>query len=436
MPAMCDHAADGSEKGDTTIDDGIVQDRRLYQLYSTKLLNFSILKMMRIRYVKHRNQKLIVDKELLNNEKNEEWQFLNQLFNPQKIPQTILDVPVSVKLRSYQQEGLNWLDFLNRCKLHGVLCDDMGLGKTLQTLCILAVDHHRTPIVPPSIIICPPTLIGHWIGEVEKFFHESNLSAIAYVGNPQEHEEVRRKARRVRTKAKSNFGRRWLARDTSGSDDVYGSTVEHGVTRSDFTELGLGYLYKSPAGGALTFLPLLGGGMASNVDAAAQSRTQVPAFARLIATKRAMDAAGSRVLEQRRQQRLAELEEERARQEVIAFQQATEQRARELQQRRRLAALECRRARAHSDEALPPAPRPRNCWVCGLPGVLCGRECPNRANHPKRNTKATYDHATTHQPKRQCYAKGCVEPRRRHGRCESSHRVLSQPAISARTRIA
>ncbi|CAB0030820.1 unnamed protein product [Trichogramma brassicae] len=23
MPAMCDHAADGSEKGDTTIDDGI-----------------------------------------------------------------------------------------------------------------------------------------------------------------------------------------------------------------------------------------------------------------------------------------------------------------------------------------------------------------------------------------------------------------------------
>ncbi|CAB0037780.1 unnamed protein product [Trichogramma brassicae] len=27
MPAMCDHAADGSEKGDTTIDDGIVQDR-------------------------------------------------------------------------------------------------------------------------------------------------------------------------------------------------------------------------------------------------------------------------------------------------------------------------------------------------------------------------------------------------------------------------
>uniref|UniRef100_A0ABD2X626 Uncharacterized protein n=1 Tax=Trichogramma kaykai TaxID=54128 RepID=A0ABD2X626_9HYME len=28
MPAMCDHAVDGSEKGDTTIDDIIAQDRR------------------------------------------------------------------------------------------------------------------------------------------------------------------------------------------------------------------------------------------------------------------------------------------------------------------------------------------------------------------------------------------------------------------------
>uniref|UniRef100_A0ABD2WFD8 Uncharacterized protein n=1 Tax=Trichogramma kaykai TaxID=54128 RepID=A0ABD2WFD8_9HYME len=111
------------------------------------------------------------------------------------------------------------------------------------------------------------------------------------------------------------------------------------------------------------------------------ANSEVPAYVRLIATKRAMNAAGRRVLEQRPQQCLDELEEERARQEVIAFQQATEQRERELQQRLWLAALECRRVQAHSDEPLQPAPRP----VCGLPGVLRGRECPNRANHPKRN---------------------------------------------------
>lgn len=40
------------------------------------------------------------------------------------------------------QDGVNWLAFLNRYKLHGILCDDMGLGKTLQSICILAGDHY------------------------------------------------------------------------------------------------------------------------------------------------------------------------------------------------------------------------------------------------------------------------------------------------------
>ncbi|CAB0032351.1 unnamed protein product [Trichogramma brassicae] len=39
MPAMCDHAADGSEKGDTTIDDGFVQDRRFTKLKEDESLN-------------------------------------------------------------------------------------------------------------------------------------------------------------------------------------------------------------------------------------------------------------------------------------------------------------------------------------------------------------------------------------------------------------
>ena len=52
-----------------------------------------------------------------------------------------LAVPVRATLRSYQQAGLNWLAFLNRYRLHGILCDEMGLGKTLQTICMLASDH-------------------------------------------------------------------------------------------------------------------------------------------------------------------------------------------------------------------------------------------------------------------------------------------------------
>lgn len=53
----------------------------------------------------------------------------------------VLRVGVSAELRGYQSAGVNWLTFLARYKLHGVLCDDMGLGKTLQTVCVLADDH-------------------------------------------------------------------------------------------------------------------------------------------------------------------------------------------------------------------------------------------------------------------------------------------------------
>jgi SNF2 family DNA or RNA helicase len=36
----------------------------------------------------------------------------------------------------YQQHGYNWLVFLRRFGLNGILADDMGLGKTLQALII------------------------------------------------------------------------------------------------------------------------------------------------------------------------------------------------------------------------------------------------------------------------------------------------------------
>ncbi|XP_071571835.1 TATA-binding protein-associated factor 172 [Temnothorax nylanderi] len=124
-------------------------------------------------------------------EKAQERKFLDQLLNPRNIPDTELPIPVAAELRSYQQQGLNWLNFLNRYHLHGVLCDDMGLGKTLQTLCILALDHHRNPQASTSLVVCPPTLTGHWLYEAEKFFKAKDLSVIQYAGTPQDREKLR-----------------------------------------------------------------------------------------------------------------------------------------------------------------------------------------------------------------------------------------------------
>ncbi|XP_011642217.1 TATA-binding protein-associated factor 172 isoform X1 [Pogonomyrmex barbatus] len=133
----------------------------------------------------------IADPPDLVQEKAQERKFLDRLLNPRNIPDTELPIPVAAQLRSYQRQGLNWLNFLNRYHLHGVLCDDMGLGKTLQTLCILALDHHRNPQAPASLVVCPPTLTGHWVYEAEKFFKPQDLSVIQYAGTPQDREKLR-----------------------------------------------------------------------------------------------------------------------------------------------------------------------------------------------------------------------------------------------------
>lgn len=103
----------------------------------------------------------------LKQRKLKDKEFLDYLFRPKSIPDFKIPVVINAELRSYQQSGVNWLWFLNKYKLHGILCDDMGLGKTLQTICILAGDHHQRTIekqtVLPSLVICPPTLTGHWV---------------------------------------------------------------------------------------------------------------------------------------------------------------------------------------------------------------------------------------------------------------------------------
>lgn len=61
--------------------------------------------------------------------KSKDEEFLECLIHPKKIPNFHIPVPIDAELRSYQQSGVNWLWFLNKYKLHGILADDMGLGK-------------------------------------------------------------------------------------------------------------------------------------------------------------------------------------------------------------------------------------------------------------------------------------------------------------------
>ncbi|MCO5552895.1 hypothetical protein L7F22_006414 [Adiantum nelumboides] len=127
--------------------------------------------------------------------REEERKFLSQLLDGTKVEPYTIPVKVNAELRKYQQDGVNWMAFLAKFQLHGVLCDDMGLGKTLQSICILAGKHYEraqryeatkaldtTPL--PSLIVCPPTLTGHWCHEIRQY--STNLRPLLYAGLPQE----------------------------------------------------------------------------------------------------------------------------------------------------------------------------------------------------------------------------------------------------------
>ncbi len=71
---------------------------------------------------------------------------------------------VKVPLRDYQRDGLDWLVWLERNDLGGILADDMGLGKTAMLLALTAHDH-----AGPTLVVAPTSVVGNWVREAERF---------------------------------------------------------------------------------------------------------------------------------------------------------------------------------------------------------------------------------------------------------------------------
>ena len=88
---------------------------------------------------------------------------------------------LNATLREYQQEGLNWLNFLYEFRFGGILADDMGLGKTIQTLAHLLKLKEEDRLNNPSLIIMPTSLIANWKNEAKKFTPE--LKVLSLHGN-------------------------------------------------------------------------------------------------------------------------------------------------------------------------------------------------------------------------------------------------------------
>jgi superfamily II DNA or RNA helicase len=98
-----------------------------------------------------------------------EWMAQVEKWNsPAKLEPVKPSPELKADLRPYQQEGLNWLCFLEKAGFAGILADEMGLGKTLQTLAWLQLRKVRAEGAP-ALIICPTSLVENWIEEGERF---------------------------------------------------------------------------------------------------------------------------------------------------------------------------------------------------------------------------------------------------------------------------
>lgn len=86
-----------------------------------------------------------------------------------KLPKTL-----KAQLRSYQQEGFEWLCRLAHWGVGACLADDMGLGKTVQTIAAML----KIAVKGPSIIVAPTSVCPNWERELNRFAPNLKVSRL------------------------------------------------------------------------------------------------------------------------------------------------------------------------------------------------------------------------------------------------------------------
>ena len=115
--------------------------------------------------------------------------YLDDVFNELKNFSTSnIEIPkINGELRSYQTDGVKWLNVLYKYSLGGILADDMGLGKTIETIAFINSIKQDKPI----LIVSPKSLVFNWVSEFNKF--ASEIPVYAIIGTVEERKKIIKK---------------------------------------------------------------------------------------------------------------------------------------------------------------------------------------------------------------------------------------------------
>lgn len=80
-------------------------------------------------------------------------------------------------LRPYQQQGLEWLNFLDNFNFGGCLADDMGLGKTVQIIAFILALRDKV-VSNTNLVVVPTSLIYNWQQETARFAPDMRVKTI------------------------------------------------------------------------------------------------------------------------------------------------------------------------------------------------------------------------------------------------------------------
>lgn len=93
------------------------------------------------------------------------------------VPPTPVPTGLRAELRSYQKTGFDWLAFLWKHRLGGILADDMGLGKTLQLLTF--IQHAKESGEDrPFLVLAPTSVLSTWRTEAARFTPELRVAVV------------------------------------------------------------------------------------------------------------------------------------------------------------------------------------------------------------------------------------------------------------------